>query len=396
MRLPIALLMLLAAQGSTAQGQVPLKRTVRSLTVIEDGAAVLTEPRRDAARRGTLVLGASLKVIARAPGEGCGDAGFYQLGEAAFVCASAVRAEKTHPEPMALPDAALPYEHLSVRREGARGYARPEDAATDEYDTAYAKGFTVVARERVEHEGVAFVRTRRGHYVRARDLRPVRGSDFAGVELGERPLSSVAFVISKRASVRDDQGRALRELPRLSKLEVLGQEGERLRIAGGGLVDASATVQPSAATRPDEVAADELWVDVDLGRQVLVAYRGARPIFVTLISSGKPRRRTETPRGRFRIWVKLISSDMRDRERHELEQSYALEAVPWVQYFEGGYGFHAAFWHERFGEPMSRGCINLSPADARTLFQLTRPALPAGWEAVLPADRARSTLVVLR
>jgi lipoprotein-anchoring transpeptidase ErfK/SrfK len=87
---------------------------------------------------------------------------------------------------------------------------------------------------------------------------------------------------------------------------------------------------------------------------------------------------------------------MRDHEAYELERSYAIEQVPWVQYFSQGYGLHAAFWHERFGEPHSRGCINLSPRDARFLFAFTSPALPPGWFAIRPAPSDPSTLVVVR
>jgi hypothetical protein len=247
-----------------------------------------------------------------------------------------------------LPAAALPFEYLSARREGVRGYAHPQDAATDEYDTVLGRGFSVVAERRVLHDGQVFVRTRDRRYVLERDLRPVRGSDFRGTRVGAGGLAAVGFQV---------EGRVVR--PRL---------------------------QPP----PQQVAPGERWLDVDLQRQVLVAYEGTRPVFATLISSG---RRDRTPRGTFRIWVKLLSSDMRDRERHELERRYSLEAVPWVQYFEGDFGLHAAFWHDRFGEPMSRGCINLSPGDARWLFQFTRPPMPPGWEAVLPVSPGRATAV---
>ena len=38
------------------------------------------------------------------------------------------------------------------------------------------------------------------------------------------------------------------------------------------------------------------------------------------------------------------------------------------------FALHAAFWHERFGEPASAGCVNVSPIDAEALFALERPA----------------------
>ncbi|MBC7171427.1 MAG: L,D-transpeptidase, partial [Polyangiaceae bacterium] len=59
-------------------------------------------------------------------------------------------------------------------------------------------------------------------------------------------------------------------------------------------------------------------------------------------------------------------------------------------------GLHAAFWHDAFGERRSHGCVNLSPSDARYIFEFTQPALPPGWEALLPGDRERATVVRVR
>jgi hypothetical protein len=56
--------------------------------------------------------------------------------------------------------------------------------------------------------------------------------------------------------------------------------------------------------------------------------------------------------------------------------------VPWVEYFEGGYALHAAYWHDDFGRPRSHGCVNLSPIDARRIFFWTDPPLPDAWHAV--------------
>jgi lipoprotein-anchoring transpeptidase ErfK/SrfK len=41
-----------------------------------------------------------------------------------------------------------------------------------------------------------------------------------------------------------------------------------------------------------------------------------------------------------------------------------------------GVAIHSTFWHNNFGEPMSHGCINASPQDAKWLFRWTQPAVP--------------------
>jgi lipoprotein-anchoring transpeptidase ErfK/SrfK len=38
-------------------------------------------------------------------------------------------------------------------------------------------------------------------------------------------------------------------------------------------------------------------------------------------------------------------------------------------YFDQARALHGAYWHNRFGYPLSRGCVNLSTADSNWLFQ---------------------------
>jgi len=66
-------------------------------------------------------------------------------------------------------------------------------------------------------------------------------------------------------------------------------------------------------------------------------------------------------------------------------EEFELKDIPYVQYFQEGYALHAAYWHDDFGIPRSHGCINLSPADAKWLFQWTVPQLPRGWHSVRSA-----------
>jgi len=74
---------------------------------------------------------------------------------------------------------------------------------------------------------------------------------------------------------------------------------------------------------------------------------------------------------------------------------YSIEDVPWTMYFDGSYALHGASWHANFGHPMSHGCVNLSPADARALFAWTEPRLPDGWHGVFAPTPAEGTRVVI-
>ncbi len=52
-----------------------------------------------------------------------------------------------------------------------------------------------------------------------------------------------------------------------------------------------------------------------------------------------------------------------------------LPGVPWACFFaEGGYAIHGAYWHNNFGAPMSKGCINMRPEHAAWLYRWVTPA----------------------
>ena len=136
---------------------------------------------------------------------------------------------------------------------------------------------------------------------------------------------------------------------------------------------------------------NEKWIDVDLGSQTVVAYEAGTPVNSFIISSGLPG--TPTVTGEFRIWAKTSIQDMYGGNR-AAGTYYYLEDVQWVQYFFEDYAFHGTYWHNNFGQPMSRGCINMQNEDAKWLFEWARPqTVQAGW---LISDAAnRGTLVIV-
>ncbi|MBI3205748.1 MAG: L,D-transpeptidase [Myxococcales bacterium] len=50
------------------------------------------------------------------------------------------------------------------------------------------------------------------------------------------------------------------------------------------------------------------------------------------------------------------------------------------------FALHAAYWHDRFGEPKSGGCVNLSVRDAKWLFDWTAPHVPETWHLTADLD----------
>jgi hypothetical protein len=133
----------------------------------------------------------------------------------------------------------------------------------------------------------------------------------------------------------------------------------------------------------------EKWVDVSIWQQTLIMWEGAKPVYATMVSTGRDgmgdwEETMSTIRGEFRIKYKHITATM---DADDPDNRFELRDVPWVQYFERGYALHASYWHDDFGSTRSHGCINLSPIDARRLFFWTEPHLPDHWHAVRQTEQ---------
>lgn len=113
---------------------------------------------------------------------------------------------------------------------------------------------------------------------------------------------------------------------------------------------------------------EDRWIRVDLSEQIAVAYEGTKPIRAFVISSGLPR--TPTVVGEFHIKTKVKSQTMTGGSGASY---YNLPNVKWVQYFYQEYAFHGTYWHNDFGKPKSHGCINMTNADAKWLFDWAGP-----------------------
>jgi lipoprotein-anchoring transpeptidase ErfK/SrfK len=101
------------------------------------------------------------------------------------------------------------------------------------------------------------------------------------------------------------------------------------------------------------------WIDVDLTNQMVYAFEGETIVNSFVVSTGTWL--TPTITGKHKIYVKVRMQDMSG-------PGYYLRDVPWVMFFSGDYGLHGTYWHNNFGTPMSRGCVNLTIDDAAWLF----------------------------
>jgi LysM repeat protein len=174
--------------------------------------------------------------------------------------------------------------------------------------------------------------------------------------------------------------------------------GQRLLIpASTGEAEAVAPIVDTSLggsgyhTHTDFPTTTEKWIDVDLSEQRVVAYVGTTPVNDFIISSGLPG--TPTVTGTFRIWAKTPLQDMSGGNR-AAGNYYYLKDVQWVQYFYKDYGLHGTYWHNNFGQPMSRGCINMTNDDAKWLFDWAGPPMNGGgW--LISSDETPGTLVLV-
>jgi hypothetical protein len=256
------------------------------------------------------------------------------------------------------------FEHGRVTSARATVYAEPD--ATSRIVGHEGRGRVLALSPLPTADTGWYVRPR-GGFISARDVRLLVPSTLQGEE---NPAGPIAFLIRALA-----QGPGRKQaLARFARGTVIALHGQDVETTLGTL-PRSAVRLFAPLKRPPSLPADARWVDVNLREEVLTAYEGDRPVFTTLVSTGKPGTRT-TP-GLFRITLKSLHDRMHG-------EGYEVEEVPDILYFHAGEGLHGAFWHNQFGRPITHGCVNLSPRDGRFLFQWAPPALPAGWHSLVP------------
>jgi hypothetical protein len=118
-------------------------------------------------------------------------------------------------------------------------------------------------------------------------------------------------------------------------------------------------------------------VDINYGVQSLSCFEGNTEVYFCRVSTGKGEGSTPlTPHGTlgFPIWRKLFSIHMAGGTNVD---GWDLPGIGWTCLFVGeGVAVHSTFWHNNFGEPMSHGCVNTAPDDAKWIFRWANPVVP--------------------
>lgn len=363
-------------------------------------ANVLVRPSYLAPMVGQVLRGARIAVRGELEvknARGCPAQRYYALAPFGWICASETK-KSTQPattEPvLQVPEGTnLPFTYVMVGVEEGTFLPMWKNLealhAQEEPERQLKRGDTLAVRPRIERfEDVAY-------YVAVDDkVVPIKGtftlktfSEWQGVELNEQTHLPFGWVTPKNAQVFDaPKGEKLDQLARRTRVDVLEEQQigtlRWLRIGEGRWIKADQLNEVRRIERPASTSANPQWFDIDLGEQVVVAYRNDKPVYATLTSSG--REPNHTPRGDYPIWGKVTAITMKSQEYDDLP--YYVNKVPWVLFFQAHNALHGAYWHDLFGVVKSHGCTNLAPKDARYLFEWLEPRLPPGWTAVRAWD----------
>jgi lipoprotein-anchoring transpeptidase ErfK/SrfK len=272
------------------------------------------------------------------------------------------------------------------------------------------KGFYIAVDKEFEWSDRTWYKTTKGLVAPKDRFVAVEGATFKGVELNEHDTLPLAWAYGFRQTrpkyERNPAGK-FKQVGELERLEPVHLVGDVAVVDGHGYLqsDQGFWVQSDhvrvARTPPipSNLGPDERWIHVDLRSQVLVALIGAKPIFATLVSSGKESEDEaqdhRTPPGEWNIREKHVTTTMDGDGTAAGDLPYSIEDVPYVMYFQGSYALHGAFWHRNFGVRMSHGCINLAPLDAKYLFFFTGPAVREGWHGAWSGNGQAGTRLVI-
>lgn len=273
---------------------------------------------------------------------------------------------------------------------------------------------TLAYIDEVERDGKAFLLAADLSWVAKKDVEPYDRIEFQGLRLeGDVQLPLAFFRGEDRPGYRlTPSGEFERSdvlFPRLSWVKLTGKKQKSGKETyfettrdglwvrrGGAVVPSPRGTTPWGAPvgQPDTTGEAPrgrgTWIEVSVLEGWLVAFEGTRPVYVTLISAGRggtphgdrdPVETASTPIGSFAINGKYATATM------ESPVKIVHSDVPWTQNFSGPHALHGAYWHDNWGSLMSAGCINLSPRDARWLYDFTDPPVPEGWHGVRHVPR---------
>ena len=364
---------------------------------------VYKTPSKQADRAGIVGGGTRSAVQHTAPaGDGC-TKDWIEIEPRGWACGTSVAVTEeasTRAAPPSLTDDAEPELGVygAVYGKDVVAYDSRADAAAGENGHAVGRATSVRAAGTTAIDGRTFWITTEGLLIDATSIAQMAPSKFHGAAIPPEGIDGKLAVAWVHRHDKPRDAAVLRD----AAGHVTGEVGPRVRVTVKEITDTAVRITDSdwiaredvrvasVAAPPPGVGAHEKWFDVDLDEQILVAYEGTRPVYATLVSTGKTNH--ATPEAIARISSKLRTADMNSTKI----DVYSVADVPWTMYYDNNFALHTSYWHDGFGDVRSHGCVNLAPRDARALYGWSSPDVPPGWIAVYGDDDNPGSLVRVR
>lgn len=376
-------------------------RSLKAVTVLK----VMEAPSKEAALMGEIKMVSRLPLLPYKPPEGGCRRYWLKLEKGAWVCGEDLAPDRREPlmkvQPLMKQGSILPGLYAFVRSGGAKTFAKRAHIVESKPSGELPAGTLIRWLDTVSIAGQPFWWISKKVYVSAARLLRHHPSKFQGLHLREQGLKLPVAMIrakTKGAQVFDKPGgKEIMRVPHHSGWEILDQTKVGItkyyRIKPGWIL-ARRVISAWPSKTPAGIAECEKWIELVVDHQSLVAYEGDEPVYATMISSGDKKHPTKY--GVFRIWWKRAQTDMSSVPGMAGPETYRVDDVPWAQFFWRGMALHGAYWHTDFGNRRSHGCVNLSPIDAKWLYDWTEPKVPPAWINRRSNERFPGTLIRIR
>lgn len=220
--------------------------------------------------------------------------------------------------------------------------------------------------------GQEFVHLTDGGWLQKKYLDPVSVTSFSGIILNEQSDHSFGWVLKQTEGFTTSQANtsSANTYFRYQVVQISNEENGFAQLSSGDWLPVIDLAIVDPTKKLSDHPAGCRWIDVDLKTQALTVYEKCQIIFATLISSAKTP--AYTPLGSFAVFYKEERLPLFANERIASSEGFYLADVPWLMFFYENWAIHGTYWHDHFGEPWSHGCINVSPYDARWLYQWSK------------------------
>lgn len=197
-----------------------------------------------------------------------------------------------------------------------------------------------------------------------------------------------AFVNDFAANKVNREARTAKVLKDTDTALVEGQTGRTVTDVDG-LIDQVASTALQGTTsfavsveeQPFESIQVDRRIDVDLADRTATLIEDGQTIATFAMSPGLGTNTvgqsssTATDVGEFKVWYKTAKQTMRGTNPDG--STYETPNVKWATYYNGDEAFHGTYWHNKFGiADMSHGCVNLSEADAKVVYDFAPIGTP--------------------